>query len=206
MFGGAAMGSYREESMTYTTNTYENSLNSAQIIHNRPRKDVYHPPVGSVLLGVLKSVEQELSSRELLGIAQAHATPLWFLAETERNIYLWRQGYSIEDQHLFSFWIDIRALIAKRKSQLHKTKGSNPFIAFGNPNTVTASAQEAEYLEIFEELSSTIIHYAEAVSRASRDIIKDLYTSQEVERIVVLPSGRYVDYNKKQGDLKIDDG
>ena len=67
-------------------------------------------PKGCVLLGVLKSVENELRKRDLLGSEGEPTTPLWFLAETERNIYLWRSGKSIDDQRDFSFWVDIPAL------------------------------------------------------------------------------------------------
>jgi hypothetical protein len=183
--------------MTYTISSTEHQLYSMQNIHTQPRKNVSHTPAGCVLLGVLKSVEQELSSRERLGMAQANATPLWFLAETERNIYLWRRGYSIADHESFSFWIDIHALITKRKRQLRRTKGSNPFIAFGSPSSETGTANESLYLKAFEELSSTIIHYAGAVSQASQEIIEQLNPAHPKQRIVVLPSGRDVDYNKR---------
>ena len=183
--------------MTYTISSTEHQLHSMQNMHTQPRKNVSHGPTGCVLLGVLKSVEQELSSRERLGIAQANATPLWFLAETERNIYLWRRGFSIADHEFFSFWIDIHALITKRKRQLRQTRGTNPFIAFGNPNSKSAAAKESQYLEAFEEISSTIIHYAGAVSEASQEMIEQLNPQHPIQGIVVLPSGRDVDYNKR---------
>ena len=84
-------------------------------------------PKGCVLLGVLKSIENELRKREMLGISGQPTTPLWFLAETERNIFLWRSGKSLDDQRNYSFWINVPALIKKRRHQLKKPQGLNPF-------------------------------------------------------------------------------
>ena len=148
-------------------------------------------PEGCVLLGVLKSVENELRKRDLLGVDGQPATPLWFLAETERNIFLWRNGKSIADQADYSFWIDVPALISKRREQLLKAHSLNPFT---NPGWGMAlsddklAEQERDYLDSLEELVESILKHAEALSVASETIRQDLAAHMAPRCPVVLPS------------------
>jgi hypothetical protein len=145
-----------------------------------------------VLLGVLKSIENELRRRELLGIEAAPACPLWFLAETERNVFLWRNGKSLDDVREFSFWIDLPALISKRRSQLAKPGGLNPFInpLWGSaPLDSDLLRHEFEYLEALEDLITTVFKQAEALSHASELIRKDLEQESASQRAaVILPA------------------
>jgi hypothetical protein len=67
----------------------------------------------------------------MIGGGGEAVTPLWFLAETERNIFLWRQGKSLDDVEDYEFWVDIPSLITKRRVQLESPQGLNPFT---NPN------------------------------------------------------------------------
>lgn len=148
-------------------------------------------PKGCVLLGVLKSVETELRKRDMLSAGTISVSPLWFLAETERNIYLWRNGKSIDDQQDFSFWIDITALISKRREQLKRASVLNPFT---NPLWGASQfdnklvEQERDYLDSFEDLVHSILKHAEALSVASETIRSDLAKSIEPRLPVVLPS------------------
>jgi len=149
-------------------------------------------PPGSILLGVLKSVESELAKRELLGLKGENSTPLWFLAETERNIFLWRNGKSLDDQRDFSFWVDVPALIAKRREQLKKPVGFNPFInPLGGslPMDPRSVDDEVEYLDTLEDLSGTVLRQAEALSHASESVRIELSDGVDGRTPVVLPTG-----------------
>jgi hypothetical protein len=156
-------------------------------------KNVQEAPQGSILLGVLKSVENELRERDLLGVSQSAATPLWFLAETERNVFLWRSGKSIDEHRDFSFWVDIKALVSKRRDQLLRNKGFNPFINSmwtTPPSDTHALAQEHAYLDCIEELTQSIFRHAEALSHASESVRLELAPESSHRVRVVLPTGR----------------
>jgi hypothetical protein len=159
-------------------------------------KNVQSPGSGVILLGILKSVEQELRCRQLIGDPAQDATPLWFIAETERNVYLWRNGMSIDERAQFTFWIDIKALIAKRREQLRRSRGFNPFI---NSTTTLGTHEshgvqgEHQYLDCLEELASSIFKHAEALSHASESVRVELCPSSALRAHVTLPihpSGR----------------
>ena len=148
------------------------------------------PGSGAVLLGILKSVEQELRLRELVGDPSQEATPLWFIAETERNVYLWRSGKSIDDCGLYTFWIDIKALIEKRRQQLRRSRGFNPFIhatTTSGPHNPQGVEAEQHYLDCLEELASSIFKHAEALSHASESIRLELSPCSVQRTIVTLP-------------------
>jgi len=147
-------------------------------------------PSGTVLLGILKSVEAELRKRDLFGITLAETTPLWFIAETERNVFLWRSGKSIADLHDFAFWIDIRALIQKRRDQLSRVHGFNPFICsmWNSPSKDTKGLdQERDYLTALEDLLGSIFKHAEALSRASETVRAEIAPKSSDRVVVVLP-------------------
>jgi hypothetical protein len=154
--------------------------------------DSHKIPHGAVLLGVLKSVESELRRRELLGLSPSSASPLWFLAETERNVFLWRSGRSLDDSRYYSFWVDVPALITKRREQLSKPGGLNPFInpLWGSaPLDSNLIRTEFDYLETVEDLVTTVFKQAEALSHASESIRKELEREDVAPRIaVVLPA------------------
>jgi len=154
-------------------------------------------PKGCVLLGVLKSVENELRKRDMLGVSGQPATPLWFLAETERNIFLWRNGKSLDDHGEFSFWVDVPALISKRRQQLSKPTATsspdhNPFTnpLWGQaPYDDKLADQERDYLDSLDDLVGSVLKHAEALSVASEQIRGDLVRSRADRLPVVLPSG-----------------
>lgn len=183
--------------MTYNNHHSESLLTDMQILHTQARKKVRTPPAGTMLFEILKPIEQELSSRELLGVPHSHIAPLWFIAETERNIFLWRKGQSIADHYRYSFWIDLHALIAKRKAQLRRNRGCNPFVGSGSSEPHYAVSQEYEYLELFEGAAQSIIRYASAVSLASCDILDAMSPDKSQREIVILPSGVNLNYNNR---------
>lgn len=169
-------------------------------MHTQLRKKVRTPPPGTMLFEILQPVEEELSARGLLGAPHPHTTPLWFLAETERNVFLWRRGESIADHPRYSFWIDLHALIVKRKGQLRRNRGCNPFVGCGTPEPHNVAMQECEYLELFEDAAHSIIHYASAVSLASYDILDEGNHRKKPREIVILPSGVNLNYNSSSKD------
>ena len=159
-------------------------------MRDTPHKIVQPSGSGVVLLGILKSVERELLFREFVGNPQQEATPLWFIAETERNVFLWRSGKSLDDRSQFVFWVDIRALIAKRRSQLHRSKGFNPFIhsMLGAGNNDEQGAQiEKQYLDRIEDMIDTIFVHAETLSHASESVRIELAPGSADRAAVTLP-------------------
>jgi hypothetical protein len=162
-----------------------------QKLHTAGCKNAPEAPQGSVLLGVLKSIETELRKRDLLGVSHTTTTPLWFLAETERNVFLWRSGKSIEDHRDFTFWVDIKALVSKRREQLHRNRGFNPFISSmwtSPPSDTHAMAQEHEYLDSIEDLTHSIFKHAEALSHASESVRLELAPDSGSRVRIVLPT------------------
>jgi hypothetical protein len=148
-------------------------------------------PPGSVLLGVLKTVETELRKRDLLGSSDHPCTPFWFLAETERNVFLWRSGKGLDDQRDYSFWVNISGLLKKRRDQLRNPAGLNPFI---NPLWGSAPLHqgliqnEFDYLDCLEELAATVFKHAEALSHASETIRSELENVDSARRLcIILP-------------------
>jgi len=147
-------------------------------------------PNEAVLLPILKAVESELRRRGMLGTDLSNVTPLWFLAETERNVFLWRQGKSLDHQKEFDFWVDCRALIEKRRSQLKNPNGLNPFInpLWGCAPLDSAGLDRAcDYLDDFEDLSGRILSHAVALSHASRTIRHELLPESKSQQAVMLP-------------------
>lgn len=127
----------------------------------------------------------------MLGGSTQPIPPLWFLAETERNIYLWRNGKSIADHGDFSFWVDIPALISKRRGQLARADSQNPFTnpAWGISHcSDRLTDDERDYLDSLDELVGTILKHAEALSVASETVRSELTLGLIPRCPVVLPS------------------
>jgi hypothetical protein len=145
---------------------------------------------GCVLLGILKSIENELRKRKHLWSSGPAPTPLWFLAETERNIFLWRGNQSLDDARKYSFWIDIRGLIAKRRNQLSHPHASNPFTnpLWGSASLDTSLVEkERDYLDALEDLIPNAFKRAETLSRASESLRLEI-DPDAVRMVVVIPT------------------
>lgn len=160
--------------------------NSVQSVY----KTAHDLPVGVILLDSVKTLEQDLQKRSLLkGQSKEQVHPLWFLAETERNIFLWRSGFSLEDVDQFEFWVDINQLIDKRIKQIENYNPENPFFnslwgfSNGSPESVS---DECEYLKNFRELMSSIITHASALSAVTSLICREI-SNQEERKIIILP-------------------
>ena len=146
-------------------------------------------PTSAVSLDILKVLEVELLRRSILpprGDNTSH--PLWFIAETERNVFLWRSGLSISQQDEFDFWVDLPAIISKRLKQLECQDSNNPFI---NPfwgiscedgrlsieaETANQSThkEETEYLSTLLGVLSEILPHAHALSHVGSLLAAEL--------------------------------
>ncbi len=104
--------------------TKKNYANFAEQEHGTVRK--VHK--GCVPLSAMKTLETQLQKR---GITKTNpvnlASPLWFIAETERNVFLWRNGFSLADADNFEFWVDVEALVNKRLRAQQQADADNPF-------------------------------------------------------------------------------
>ena len=163
----------------------EKSTTAMQEVHTQVCKNNQDLPEGAVLLGVLKAIEKELARRGLLEPTIDQAMPLWFLAETERNVFLWRHGKSIDDCRNFSFWIDVPALIDKRRKHLSRCRGFNPFVC-GSPSE-TGAQHELRYLDQIEDMADSIFLKASLISRASESLQHEFEPARAFCTRVVLP-------------------
>jgi hypothetical protein len=145
---------------------------------------------GHVLLGILKSIENELRKRNHLWSAGTPPTPLWFLAETERNIFLWRGNQSLDEARKYSFWVDIRGLINKRRNQLSHPHDSNPFtnpLWGSGPLDASLVDRERDYLDALEDLLPSAFKRAEALSRASESLRLEI-DPDAIRSVVIIPT------------------
>lgn len=151
-------------------------------------KNVQRPslPANSLTLEALRVLEQELQRRGYITLEGFY--PLWFHAETERNIFLWRRGCSLIHLDEFYFWVDIVKLIAKRTEQLETMTGDNPLLnpLWGEVEVSERSRlREQEYLRDLATSAAPILPHAHALTRASCEVF------DEGEReTVVLPVDR----------------
>jgi len=172
--------------MTLEINPLRQPAQSAQEL----RGDAPNLSTGCVLLGILKSIENELRKREHLWSSGTPPTPLWFIAETERNIFLWRTNQSLDDARKYSFWVDIRGLITKRREQLSRPQDSNPFTnpLWGSgaldPSLVE---RERDYLDALEDLIPIAFRKAEALSRASESLRLEI-DPDAVRTAIIIPA------------------
>lgn len=150
-----------------------------------------HPPKDTVLDQVLKTVEIQLQGRGLLaGFDPEHFHPVWFLAETERNVFLWRNGFSLADLDDFEFWLRPRELIEKRFGQIERTSGSNPLLnpAWGSELAEAAPRRaEREYLASFLSVLKKVEAHAHALSLVASLVRRESGTQRDR---VVLPLRR----------------
>lgn len=147
------------------------------------------PPSDAVTLDVLKLMELHLQNRGLIPASVGTTFRyLWFVAETERNVFLWRNGLSISDAAHFEFWIEVSDLIEKRILQLDRKEEDNPFV---NPlwgsalSNTDAIEKEKQYLEIFLEIYNRSAKQAHAICAMSKIISKEL-DKNVTERVAVI--------------------
>lgn len=177
------------------------SGNLQEKLPSRTRKNA-HPPAtieqikeqGAFLIEVLKTVEIELQKRGLLKIPENGSFhPVWFLAETERNIFLWRSGCSIIEQDDFEFWIDVRGLIQKRLEALRTFDSENPFMnsMWGSPASSEEQVSgEKLYLSSFIKIIESIEDHANALCLVAQSALKELCKEATLREMVLLPASK----------------
>lgn len=143
-------------------------------------------PSSAIVLEALKPLESHLLERKLIGKSGMPSTPLWFLAETERNVFLWRNGMSLADQDKFEFWIEIPHLVKRRQEQLRRSFGDREF---GNPFlgeaelTPHALQSEIDYLDELKGSFGRIYMQAFELSLITRTMRSEL---MDIQRPIIL--------------------
>ena len=177
-----------EENQVFSPNTRDNSRE--QVCKNE-HLNVQILPAEGILWTYLRSFENELRTRNSLP-QQLTATcnPLWFWAETEINVYLWRNGKSIADRAAFEFWIKVPELIEKRLRHLENPDRENPLVnhfwglQYASSDLI---ASEREYLLELDALYRQVSDHLFAISKVQRMLAEELFEGASVP-IVVLPS------------------
>jgi hypothetical protein len=173
----------------------DESTARTKIVH-RTSESAQQRPEDGLLLGVLKSLEQELHRRRRLQTLahNGQCSPLWFIAETERNVFLWRRGYSLHDEANFEFWVRPEQLVEKHLRLMNRQDGLNPFInpMWGMTETTSGDLQpQIDYLdELLDQLSMVAAH-ASALSHASTRVLMELRGESEQHcsrEVVIIPS------------------
>ena len=146
-------------------------------------------PDQALLLDTIKPLEIELQKRRIiessLGSTPVH--PLWFIAETERNVFLWRNGFSLSHGEYFECWVDMNRLVEKRLGQLKRNDPNNP-VSNSHFDEIEeigeASTVEAQYLMAFKEAISSIAAPAHAIGMVASEVRRELIDG--VKRPVIL--------------------
>jgi hypothetical protein len=132
-------------------------------------------PQEGVLLSLFRTFENRLIERQMLPDPQSSGfNPIWFLGETERNIFLWRNKKSIKDADDYAFWLDVRKLISKRLAQLENSNPDNPFLnpLWGCPSgTLDNCPNEKRYLSEFLKLYGPAEPHLAAISAVQALVI-----------------------------------
>ena len=156
-----------------------------------PEKDISTLPSRAVLADILKTLEEQFQKRGLVcSIEQNTFNPLWFLAETEKNIFLWKHGRSLIEEDDFEFWVNVEALIEKRLKQLETMAPENPFmnplwdISLPDPDV---ARKEKDYLSSFLQCFQRIFTHASALSQVASLLEKE-YQKASRRELVVLPA------------------
>lgn len=145
-------------------------------------------PKDCLNLDVLKSLEIELQTRGIvLNPLNFSVHPFWFVAETERNVFLWRNGLSLDKKDYFEFWVNVRKLGQKRLDQISRYDLGNPFLNSNWGDQDSAQSKESEYLQTFIDVISKIELHAHALSRVGSMLARELSGIKEERRIIVLP-------------------
>lgn len=144
-------------------------------------------PSQAALLEVLKGTETRLQERGLLRY-KGSGHPLWFVAEMERNVYLWRNGHSLAEQERFEFWIDAPRLIEKRLGTLERATAENPFTnpLWGLSPEPGDPEHEQEYLRSLRTTLHTLQLHLHGLSLIVSCVSADVH--EEQREAVVLPT------------------
>lgn len=153
-------------------------------------KSVHDLPKTVILADVVRSLENSLKIKGLVESSFKTETfyPLWFLVETERNIFLWRNGLSLSNQDDFEFWVDLPKIVEKRLKQIDRFSPENPFLS---PLWGSASAQpkvsdeEKQYFKELIEVTTRMQEHLHALSQVGSILLQE--NSFDEKEIVLLP-------------------
>jgi hypothetical protein len=180
----------RSEAVTLSPNKnehYRTNLNKPEPFE----APVASPGEGTILLDVLKTLETQIRTRNLLhGVHSFPFHPLWFQAENERNVFLWREGFSIIQKDEFEFWVDVPALIKKRQRALQDATFNHPLSNAQWPSMSNASQAielETTYLKELGSLFDALAAQATALCEASSRVIQELCGHEPRKRVVIIP-------------------
>lgn len=178
-----ASGAVAEKSITSAAVTSAGTKELQTPVHNCVQSGSSLPAT-AVLYDCIKPLETSLQRRGMLGRSAKSHYPLWFLAETERNVFLWRNGLSVLDADHYEFWIDLVELIDKRIGQLTIADEGNPFLGGipfeeGGANLRQASEEE-HYLNTFLEKLTLIVAHAHALSFVGSELGQEFNSRQRI--------------------------
>lgn len=141
-------------------------------------------PEDAVLLSALKTLEYQLQDRGYLTTPTHPISPVWFTAETERNLFLWRIGCSLTQKDEFEFWVDIDRLIEKRLDQL-----TSPGASHNKGQSEVPTDKEAAYLYGFTKALPKLRTHAHALSHAGLLLELETLSDEQSDRQTVLLPG-----------------
>ncbi len=149
------------------------------------------PSSGALLLDILKTLETQLQHRNFLPKPEASGIhPLWFIAENECNLYLWKNGLSLSDKPKFEFWIHLQSLAKKRLHYLGLLEEgfifTNPTWGLGLPAKETIEA-EHQYLQTFLKVTANINKHIYALSKSGLLLRKEFKPETAEATVVLLP-------------------
>jgi len=157
---------------------------------------VHDIPQSAILLDFIRPLESALIGRDFLSHTPGDTFyPLWFIAELERNTFLWRNGFSLANKVNFEFWVEVDQLIEKRQKLLGREQGPNPLspdqlfeqVEEDTPN----SDKERVYLQEFFKVYHKISQHAQVLSQVTSQIQREyLDTDKEEKPIIILPYSR----------------
>ncbi len=146
-------------------------------------------PAYPVSLEALKLTEEQLRRRALIAHSSSEDFyPLWFLAETERNVFLWQHHFSLSDMSLFHFSIDIDALIEKRMRHI---SSGNSFNSLDDGFDQASSTQgwrnnrERDYLRSLQQTLQPLMPHLSALSSTISDLENSNPASAEAINLVL---------------------
>ena len=149
-------------------------------------------PKEAIELSILKPLEELLRTRGILSTPLSQRVhPLWFLAETARNVFLWRSGLSLLDQDHFEFWIDPVELAKQQLERLARTTDASPFDtpAWGTEGASTPLRDQERYFDSLLELLHKVEDHAHILGRISALVCKEM-GREDTRTRVLLPQRR----------------
>ena len=152
-------------------------------------------PPGAMLASFVRTLETRLLARGFLSAPRGEFHPLWFLVETERNVFLWRNGLSLENAADFEFWVDPAALVEKRLLQLEVGNAGNPFVnslwGIASGGAPLSANEESTYLTALLESMGKLAPHAHALSHVS-SILGQRVLEPRLPKVVLPARGRTV--------------